>query len=46
MDHDDAWEFIVDPHLNRFLGFGKSVESVAASLKGQKKALVSMMNFL
>jgi hypothetical protein len=46
MDRDDAWEFIVDPHLNCFLGFGKSVESVAASLKGQKKALDSMMNFL
>ena len=46
MERDDAWEFIVDPHLNRFLGFGKSVESIAASLKGQKKALVSMVKFL
>lgn len=46
VNRDDAWEFILDPHLNRFLGFGKSIESIAASLKGQKKALVSMVNFL
>jgi hypothetical protein len=46
MDCDDAWEFILDPHLNPFLGFGKSVEDIAASLKGQKKALVSMVRFL
>jgi len=46
MDCDDAWIFILDPHLNRFLGFGKSVESIAESLKGQKKALVSLAKFL
>jgi hypothetical protein len=46
MDRDDIYEFILDPHLNHFLGFGKSVESIAASLKGQKMALVSMVNFL
>jgi len=46
MVHADSWEFIVEPHLNRFLGFGRSVESVAESLKGQKKALVSMVKFL
>ena len=46
MVRDDAWEFILDPHLNRFLGFGRSIESIAASLKGQKKALVSMVKFL
>jgi hypothetical protein len=45
MDRDDAWEFILDPYLNRFLGFGKSVESIAESIKGQKKALASMVNF-
>jgi hypothetical protein len=42
----DASVFILDPHFNHFLGFGKSVESVAESLKGQKKALVSMVHFL
>jgi hypothetical protein len=46
MDRDDIWEFILDPHLNCFLGFGKSVESIATLLKGQKMALVSMVNFL
>ena len=46
IDRDDAWEFILNPHLNRFLGFGKSVEDIAASLKGQKKALVSLVIFL
>ncbi len=46
MDHNNSWEFIVDPHLNRFLGFGKSVKSIAKSLKGQKKALVSLVKFL
>jgi hypothetical protein len=46
MDHNDIWEFILDPHLNCFLGFGKSVESIATLLKRQKMALVSMVNFL
>ncbi len=46
MDRDDVWETILDPYLNRFLGFGKSVESIAESIKGQKKALASMVNFL
>ncbi|KAF8501138.1 hypothetical protein F5888DRAFT_1801651 [Russula emetica] len=46
MDCDDAWALILDPHLNCFLGFGKSVESVAASLKGQEKELVSLAKFL
>ena len=46
MDRDDSWEFILEPRLNRFLGFGKSIESVAESLKGQKKALMSMVKFM
>jgi hypothetical protein len=46
VDSDDSWIFIVEPHLNRFLGFGKSVESIAESLKGQKKALVSLVKVL
>lgn len=45
MDRDDAWETILDPYLNRFLGFGKSVESIAESIKGRKTALASMVNF-
>jgi hypothetical protein len=46
MDRDDAWETILDPYLNRFLGFGKSIESITASIKGQKKKLVLLLNFL
>ena len=46
IDRDNAWESILDPCLNRFLGFGRSIESITASLKGQKKALVSMARFL
>ena len=46
MDRDDIWKVVLDPCLNRFLDFGKSVESIAASLKGQKKSLVSMVKFL
>jgi hypothetical protein len=48
MDRDDAWELILEPHLSRFLGFanGKSVENVAASIKGQEKELVSLLKFL
>ena len=46
MDCDDAWECILDPYLNRFLGFGLSVKSISASLKGQKKELVSLAKFL
>jgi hypothetical protein len=46
IDREDSWEIIIEPYLSRFLGFGKSVESIAESLKGQKKALVSMVKFL
>jgi hypothetical protein len=46
VNREDAWIFILDPHLNRFLGFGKSIESIAASIKGQKSDLVSLVNFL
>ena len=43
---EDSWKFIVEPHLNCFLGFGKSLESIAASLKEQKKELVTLISFL
>ena len=42
----DSCEFIVKPHLNRFLGFRKLLESITASLKGQKKKLVTLISFL
>ena len=46
IEHEDSWEFIVEPHLNCFLGFGKSLESITVSLKGQKKELVVLISFL
>jgi hypothetical protein len=45
MDHDDTWIFILDPHLDRFLGFGKSIESIVESLKGQKKVFTRWQAF-
>ena len=39
IEHKDSWEFIVEPHLNHFWGFEKSLECIAASLIGQKKEL-------
>ena len=42
MDRDDAWEFLLDPLLNRFLGFGRTIKSISASLRGGEKGLTVM----
>jgi hypothetical protein len=42
---DDAWEFL-DPMLNRFLGFGRSVESISEDLRGGEMGLVAMTRYL
>jgi len=46
MDRDDAWEFLLDPLLNRFLGFGRTIESISASLRGGEKGLTAMARYL
>ena len=46
MDRDDAWEFFLDPLLNCFLGFGRSVESISASLRGGERGLTAMARYL
>jgi len=42
MDRDDTWEFLLDPLLNHFLGFGRTIESISASLRGGEKGLTAM----
>jgi hypothetical protein len=42
MDRDDAWEFLLDPLLNRFLGFRRTIKSISASLRGGEKGLTVM----
>ncbi len=46
MDRDDAWEFFLDLLLNCFLGFGRSIESISASLRGGEKGLTVMVRYL
>jgi hypothetical protein len=46
MDRDDAWESLLDPLLNRFLGFGRPIESISASLRGGDKGLNAMARYL
>jgi hypothetical protein len=46
MDRDDAWEFLLDPLLNRFLGFGRTIKSISASLRGGEKGLTAMVRYL
>ena len=46
MDGEDAWEFFLDPLLNRFLGFRRSIESIAASLRGGDRGLAVMVQYL
>ena len=46
MDQDDAWESVLDPLLNRFLGFGRSLESIAAALRGGQRGLQSMARYI
>jgi hypothetical protein len=46
MDRDDAWEVWLDPLLNRFLGFGRSIAIISASLRGGDKGLIAMARYL
>jgi hypothetical protein len=46
MDRDDAWEFLLDPLLNRFLGFRRTIESISTSLRGGEKGLTAMARYL
>jgi hypothetical protein len=42
MDGDDAWEFFLDPLLNRFLGFGRLIKSIFMLLRGGENGLTAM----
>ena len=46
MDGDDAWEEFLDPLLNRFLGFGRSIESISAMLQGGESGLTAIVRYL
>ena len=46
MDRDDAWETLLDPLLNRFLGFGRSIESISEALRGGERGLMAMARYL
>jgi hypothetical protein len=42
---EDTWEYL-DPLLNHFLGFNRSMESISEALHGGKKGLVAMVQYL
>ena len=46
MDRDDAWELLLDPLLNWFLGFGRPIEVISVSLRGGDKGLTAMAWYL
>ncbi len=46
MDGEDAWEFFLDPLLNRFLGFRRPIKSISTSLRGGGKGLTAMARYL
>ena len=45
LDKEDAWEFL-DPILNRFLGFDRTVESISEELRGGEMGLAAMIRYL
>jgi hypothetical protein len=45
LDKDDAWEYL-DPLLNHFLGFNRSVESISEALRGGENGLAGMVRYL
>jgi hypothetical protein len=45
LDKENAWEFL-DPLLNRFLGFDRSLESISEALRGGEKGLAGMVHYL
>jgi hypothetical protein len=45
LDNEDAWEYL-DPLLNHFLGFNRTVESISEVLRGGEKGLAGMIRYL
>ena len=45
LDKEDAWEFL-DPILNRFLGFDRTVESISEELQGGEMGLAAVIRYL
>ncbi len=45
LDKEDAWEYL-DPLLNHFLGFNRSVESISEVLWGGENGLAAMVQYL
>jgi len=45
LDNKDAWEYL-DPLLNHFLGFNRTVESIFKVLHGGEKGLAGMIQYL
>jgi len=45
LDKEDAWEYL-DPLLNHFLGFNRSVESISEALRGGENGLAAMVRYL
>jgi hypothetical protein len=46
IDRDNTWELLLDPLLNWFLGFGRPIEVISASLRGGDKGLTMMARYL
>ena len=45
LDKEEAWEYL-DPLLNHFLGFNRSVESISKALRGGENGLAAMVRYL
>ena len=45
LNKQDAWEYL-DPLLNHFLGFNRSLESISEALRGGENGLAAMVQYL
>jgi hypothetical protein len=45
LDKEDAWKYL-DPLLNHFLGFNRSMESISEALWGGENGLAAMVRYL
>ncbi len=45
LDKENAWEYL-DPLLNHFLGFNRSMESISEALQGGENSLAGMVQYL